>query len=182
MPSLGIFDLICDIISKIVITKVETYGFVYYSWYMRLCFVALLVCNLPYTWSLMLDTFPGIRTWTSESSVSSMPKFWSEKKWYHSMPCCGASRKGKSVNMQSNIVDTAQSTINDEAKSPQIGIALANQRQDPKVDAAVIERMVKGQLEDRLKMGTSHSQRGLLDVEKQAGEVGRCSNCGHHQS
>lgn len=57
-------------------------GFIYYSWYMRTCFVALLVCNLPYCWSLLLDVAPGVKSWSSESgSNHSAPKFWKDSKW-----------------------------------------------------------------------------------------------------
>jgi len=56
-------------------------GFIFYSWYMRTCFVALLVCNLPYCWSLLLDVVPQVKTWSSESSNHSGPKFWKDSKW-----------------------------------------------------------------------------------------------------
>jgi hypothetical protein len=56
-------------------------GFIFYSWYMRTCFVALLVCNLPYCWSLLLDVVPQVKTWSSESSSHSAPKFWKDSKW-----------------------------------------------------------------------------------------------------
>jgi hypothetical protein len=32
-------------------------------WYMREASVALLVCNLPFVWSLLSDCFPPVRRW-----------------------------------------------------------------------------------------------------------------------
>ena len=154
----------CDIVSKVVITHVETYGFQYYSWYMRLCFVALLVCNLPYTWSLIIDTFPGIKTWSSErseNSITSAPKFWAEKKWHDSILCCGGGRKKGAAS-------TANAKLTSQSDTYQ-GLNSSELPRSEKDDASIVGRMVGGELADP------------IDVEKSAGRPqAPCQKCGHN--
>lgn len=168
MHSLGIFDLAADILNKVFITQVATYGFTYYSWYMRVTFVALLVCNLPYTWSLIIDTFPSIRTWSSEHSMDSTPKFWKESRWTHSYFCC-ADRRKDFAQAPSTIAKDAISEV--DMKHPEAALACtcksspAFQRFNAKLDTAVIGRMIGGELEDEIDLDMITSRKVFLDIE-----------------
>lgn len=142
---LGIFDLAADIVTHVLITQVATYGFTYYAWYMRVNFVALLVCNLPYTWSLIIDTFPGIRTWSSENSMNSAPKFWKESRLSTPFSCCGGGRRRNKAFIPAG--STLGDTQTVDSKTSEVPLA---NRSDPKMDAAVINRMIDGELEDSI--------------------------------
>lgn len=74
--SLGLFDIVACALKANYILNVSIYGFEFMSWYMRETTVALLVCNLPMVWSLLGDTFPGLKRWANQRDSSASTNFW----------------------------------------------------------------------------------------------------------
>lgn len=178
--SLGIFDLAAVITAKVLIASMRSRGFIYYSWYIRVCFVALLVCNLPYTWSLLMDWFPAIRTWSTHSGGSVTPRFWRERRWTHS-PVGSLRRSYGSIrrkhNASARTPTPPDSARLDEEKMQVIHFPAkvhdpAAERFSAKLDAAVLGRMVGGELEDDLDIGKSRESKLLfLDIESAVAHV-----------
>ncbi|PGH29857.1 hypothetical protein GX50_07376 [[Emmonsia] crescens] len=65
---LGIFVIIAAILTKIYCLVPSLISYVYMNWYFREATVAVLVTNLPLTWSLLRDLFPSLRNWSSGGS------------------------------------------------------------------------------------------------------------------
>jgi hypothetical protein len=168
LHSLGIFEVAADIMLKIVTTRQRIWGFTSVAWYPRVCCVAILACNLPHTWSLLIDLFPRIRTWVNESNSDSNGRFWREarvrrRSFWHGL------RRKPSVDAPLSTSDrqlVAESTVDVaypksalDAKSPTI------QRFAARMDAAVIGRMVSGELEDEIDLDMITSRKVFLDIE-----------------
>ncbi|KAK2751408.1 hypothetical protein FQN55_000681 [Onygenales sp. PD_40] len=64
---LGIFVIIAALLTKIYCLVPSLISYVYMNWYFREATVAMLVTNLPLTWSLMRDIFPMLKSWTGGS-------------------------------------------------------------------------------------------------------------------
>ncbi|PGH12654.1 hypothetical protein AJ79_04152 [Helicocarpus griseus UAMH5409] len=64
---LGIFVIIAALLTKIYCLVPSLISYVYMNWYFREATVAVLVTNLPLTWSLLRDIFPALKSWTGGS-------------------------------------------------------------------------------------------------------------------
>lgn len=76
MFGLGAFDIIASALKANCTLHVTLYGFAFLSWYMRESTVALLVCNVPFAWSLLSDTFPRLKDWAQNKDVTLSSNFW----------------------------------------------------------------------------------------------------------
>ncbi|KAG5297905.1 hypothetical protein I7I48_07179 [Histoplasma ohiense] len=65
---LGIFVIMAALLTKIYCLVPSLISYVYLNWYFREAAVAVLVTNLPFTWSLLRDIFPSLRNWSSGGS------------------------------------------------------------------------------------------------------------------
>ncbi|KAL2379025.1 hypothetical protein RJZ90_005591 [Blastomyces dermatitidis] len=65
---LGIFVIIAALLTKIYCLVPSLISYVYLNWYFREATVAVLVTNLPLTWSLLRDIFPALKNWSSGGS------------------------------------------------------------------------------------------------------------------
>jgi hypothetical protein len=65
---LGGFVIIAAILTKIYCLVPSLISYVYMNWYFREATVAMLVTNLPLTWSLLRDVFPGFKKWANGDS------------------------------------------------------------------------------------------------------------------
>jgi hypothetical protein len=65
---LGGFVIIAAILTKIYCLVPSLISYVYMNWYFREATVAMLVTNLPLTWSLIRDIFPGLKSWANADS------------------------------------------------------------------------------------------------------------------
>ncbi|PGH00654.1 hypothetical protein AJ80_09145 [Polytolypa hystricis UAMH7299] len=67
---LGIFIIVAAILTKVYCLVPSLISYVYMSWYFREATVAMLVTNLPLTWSLLRDIFPALKSWTGGSKTT----------------------------------------------------------------------------------------------------------------
>ncbi|OJD10402.1 hypothetical protein AJ78_08574 [Emergomyces pasteurianus Ep9510] len=65
---LGVFVIVASLLTKIYCLVPSLISYVYMNWYFREATVAVLVTNLPLTWSLLRDIFPYLRNWSSGGS------------------------------------------------------------------------------------------------------------------
>ncbi|OAX83896.1 hypothetical protein ACJ72_01742 [Emergomyces africanus] len=65
---LGIFVIVAALLTKVYCLVPSLISYVYMNWYFREATVAVLVTNLPLTWSLLRDIFPSLRNWSSGGS------------------------------------------------------------------------------------------------------------------
>ncbi|OJD22168.1 hypothetical protein ACJ73_06489 [Blastomyces percursus] len=65
---LGVFVIIAALLTKIYCLVPSLISYVYLNWYFREATVAVLVTNLPLTWSLLRDIFPALKNWSSGGS------------------------------------------------------------------------------------------------------------------
>ncbi|EGC41691.1 conserved hypothetical protein [Histoplasma capsulatum var. duboisii H88] len=65
---LGIFVIVAALLTKIYCLVPSLISYVYLNWYFREATIAVLVTNLSLTWSLLRDTFPSLRNWSSGGS------------------------------------------------------------------------------------------------------------------
>jgi len=153
---------------KVITIRERAYGFKAYAWYMRVCFVAILVCNLPHTWSLIIDLFPRVRTWSTENTSNSAPRFWQEQRSRRSLLWCVLRRK-TSVEAPSSIQNEKLVTGSVDMSYPQPTVESklpAHQRFRARMDAAVIGRMIDGELEDEIDLEMITSRKVMMDIEK----------------
>jgi hypothetical protein len=142
---------------------------------MREATVALLVCNLPFVWSLIGDCFPRLREWAGKNDLESTPRFWRERKRKGSYFCCIGDRRNSSEDgmssfvMQRNAegvdakhVENIQETgIRDVTK-------LGGQHAEGligKMETAVIAHMRRGELEDDLDVDLLTDREIFLEIE-----------------
>jgi hypothetical protein len=62
---LGGFVIIAAVLTKVYCLVPSLISYVYMNWYFREATVAMLVTNLPLTWSLLRDIFPGLKKWAN---------------------------------------------------------------------------------------------------------------------
>jgi hypothetical protein len=65
---LGGFVIVAAVLTKIYCLIPSLISYVYMNWYFREATVAMLVTNLPLTWSLLRDTFPSLKSWANGES------------------------------------------------------------------------------------------------------------------
>ena len=174
LRSLGIFDLAADITAKVFLATMRANGFVFYSWYMRVCFVALLVCNLPYTWSLLIDCFPSVRDWSTGSSHSSTPRFWKERGWHRAK--FTSSRDRSALVKTPGTADTEKDAdVETFVEFPKAAQALRSSSTlgtfDAKVDAAVIRHSLGEHVDDNITLDMMTSRRVFMDIESAVAHV-----------
>ena len=138
-----------------------------------MCFVALLVGNLPYTWSLLIDTVPAIRTWSSRTTNDSEdPEFWAESSSLWSCLPCGKKEPKRPWPTTSSSTDSATKNLSERRGSePWVDDKSSSVlRFHAQVDAAVINRMMAGELEDSIdleKMSSRNESRKVKVTEKE---------------
>jgi hypothetical protein len=72
---LGGFVIVAAVLTKVYCLVPSLISYVYMNWYFREATVAMLVTNLPLSWSLLRDTFPGLKNWSNGDSD------WQPKTW-----------------------------------------------------------------------------------------------------
>jgi hypothetical protein len=90
---LGGFVIVAAVLTKVYCLVPSLISYVYMNWYFREATVAMLVTNLPLSWSLIRDAFPGLKSWTNGDSD------WRPKTWPRSSRSGGHSNERKSRNI-----------------------------------------------------------------------------------
>ena len=141
---------------------------------MRVAFVALLVCNLPYTWSLLLDYFPKVRNWSTGSSHSSTPRFWHERRWVRAKPSWSRDR--------STLVKTPGTAETEKDPGVEVFVEFPKSAQalrssntlgtfDAKVDSAIIRHAPGSDGANNINLDIMTSQRVFSDIESAVAHV-----------
>jgi hypothetical protein len=81
---LGGFVIIAAVLTKIYCLVPSLISYVYMNWYFREATVAMLVTNLPLSWSLIRDIFPGLKRWSNGGESAFVPDTWPRSSRTHS--------------------------------------------------------------------------------------------------
>jgi hypothetical protein len=129
---LGMFDIVAAILTKVYCLVPSLISYQYMNWYFREATIAMLVTNLPLTWSLIRDVFPGLKRWVNADDGSYQPQSWPKET-----SSVRRSRQSRDLRLQSfhsgdedlketntatlstsreHIVDSHPPTINSEAE------------------------------------------------------------------
>jgi hypothetical protein len=73
---LGGFVIVAAVLTKIYCLVPSLISYVYMNWYFREATVAILVTNLPLSWSLIRDLFPGLKRWANGGESNFVPDTW----------------------------------------------------------------------------------------------------------
>jgi hypothetical protein len=147
----------------------------YFAWYVREATVALLVCNLPFAWSLISDLFPSVKEWSSRNDINSTPRFWQERKRKGSYFCCVGSRKNSAApGVPSFVMERNTNSLDMKHVEHNQGAGVfedhpVQHRLSGKLEAAVIGRMTGGQLEDDINLDFLTDRKIFVDIERAVG-------------
>ncbi|TID20818.1 Class E vacuolar protein-sorting machinery protein [Venturia nashicola] len=73
---LGLFEIIAAVLTKVYCLVPSLIGYEYMNWYFREATIAILVTNIPLTWSLIRDLFPSFKRWINECSQEYQAESW----------------------------------------------------------------------------------------------------------
>lgn len=159
----SVYSFPCD--PKLTINR---YGFEFFIWYVREATVALLVCNLPFVWSLVSEFFPALKAWAGKNDLESMPRFWRERKGTcHLFRQIGRRKRSTTYGMPSfiemndtNYFDAKQlAIVQTECVADLDPVA---RKLSTKYESAVVGRIVSGELDDEIQMVDKVAERKVF--------------------
>lgn len=65
---LGLFEIVAAVLTKVYCLVPSLISYEYMNWYFREATVAMLVTNIPLTWTLARDFCPGLKRWIDEDT------------------------------------------------------------------------------------------------------------------
>jgi len=152
---LGIFVIIAAILTKIYCLVPALISYQYMNWYFREATVAMLVTNLPLTWSLLRDIFPGLKKWFNGDDSRFTPNTWPKN-------ISSSAKRSRDVDLLS-LTEQEWTELEKNTRATTISTS----REGIAQDAASIAREEEEERAETMTQGRIHVKSDVtLDVEK----------------